>query len=257
MTERSGYEPGTPSWVDLSTPDPDAAKRFYGALFGWEAEEAGPVEETGGYSMFRLRGRQVAGVGPIMDPSQPAVWSTYIATDDADATVARAQEAGGQAIVEPMDVMDAGRMAVLAHPAAGIVGVWQAGRHTGAELVNEPGALTWNQLHTRDQDGAAAFYEAVFGWRRGDFGGMPMFELGDRGIASMADMPPGTPDQVPAFWMAIFAVQDTDATVAQAGELGGQALGPPFDIPDVGRFAVLADPHGVAFGVLTAPPQPA
>jgi len=119
------------------------------------------------------------------------------------------------------------------------------------------GKICYLEIPTDDVGRSAAFYEAVFGWRRGDFGGMPMFELGDRGIASMADMPPGTPDQVPAFWMAIFAVQDTDATVAQAGELGGQALGPPFDIPDVGRFAVLADPHGVAFGVLTAPPQPA
>jgi predicted enzyme related to lactoylglutathione lyase len=255
MTERTSYEPGTPSWVDLSTPDPAAAKHFYGELFGWEAEDAGPPEETGGYAMFTLRGKLIAGVSPLTDENQPAVWSTYVATDDADAVVARATDAGGQTIVEPMDVMDAGRMAFVMHPAAGAIGVWQAGRHKGAELVNEPGALNWNQLHTRDQAGAAQFLEAVFGWRRDEFGGMPMFSLGERGIASMLGMPPGTPDQVPAFWMVIFAAADTDATAAKAKELGGQVLAPPFDIENVGRYAVLTDPQGVAFGVISAPPE--
>src|SRR3954452_10861133 len=119
MSERTSYEPGTPSWVDLSTPDPAAAKRFYGELFGWEAEEAGPPEETGGYAMFKLRGRNVAGVSPLMSDEQPAVWSTYVSKGDADDGVARATEAGVQAIVAPMDVMDAGLMAFVMHPAGG------------------------------------------------------------------------------------------------------------------------------------------
>ena len=255
MSERTSYEPGTPSWVDLATPDPAAAKQFYGGLFGWEAEDAGPPEETGGYAMFKLRGRNVAGVAQIMNPDQPPVWSTYVSADDADAIVARAKDAGGQAMVEPMDITDVGRMAFLVHPAAGAIGVWQPRRHTGAEIVNEPGSFTWSQLHTRDQDGAARFLEAVFGWRRGDFGGMPMLSLGDRGIASMMGMPPGTPDQVPAYWMTIFATADTDATAAKAQELGGQVVAPPFDIENVGRFAVLADPQGVVFGIITAPPE--
>ncbi|HEY7622680.1 MAG TPA: VOC family protein, partial [Solirubrobacteraceae bacterium] len=114
MSERTSYEPGTPSWVDLSTPDVDASARFYGGLFGWEVEAAGPPEETGGYAMFKLRGRNVAGVGPIMQEGQPPVWSTYVSTDDADGAVARAQEAGGSVVVEPMQVMDAGRMAFVA-----------------------------------------------------------------------------------------------------------------------------------------------
>lgn len=255
MSERTSYEPGTPSWVDLATPDPAAAKEFYGALFGWQAQDAGPPEETGGYAMFTLRGKNVAGVSPLMSEDQPAVWSTYVATDDADAVVARAKDAGGLPIVEPMDVMDAGRMAFVMHPAAGAIGVWQAGRHTGAELVNEPGTFTWSQLHTRDQDGAARFLGDVFGWTRQEFGGMPMFNIGERGIATAMDMPPGTPDQVPPYWMAIFASADTDGTVAKAAERGGQVLVEPFDIENVGRFAVLADPQGVAFGVITASPE--
>jgi predicted enzyme related to lactoylglutathione lyase len=203
--------------------------------------------------MFQLRGKQIAGVSALMDPGQPAVWSTYVATDDADAAVARAKDAGGQAIVEPMDVMDAGRMAFVTHPAAGAVGVWQPGRHTGAELVNEPGALSWNQLHTRDKDAAAAFYGEVFGWTPQDFGGMAVFNLGENGIGGLADMPPGTPDEVPPFWMTVFGTDDTDAAAAKAAELGGQVASPPFDIPDVGRFAVLADPQGVFFGVISFP----
>ncbi len=252
MTERTSYEPGTPSWVDLSTSDPAAAKEFYGGLFGWEATDAGSLEETGGYAMFTLRGKQVAGVGPLMDPNQPQVWSTYISTDDADAAVARARDAGAQVIVEPMDVMDAGRMAMVMHPAGGVVGLWQPARHTGAELVNEPGSLTWNQLHTRDKDGATAFYGAVFGWTQQDFGGIPVFSLGERGIAGMMDMPPGTPDAVPAYWVTIFAVADCDASAAKATELGGTVVSPPSDIPNVGRFALLTDPQGVYFGIIAS-----
>ena len=253
MSERTSYEPGIPSWVDLATPDADAAKRFYGELFGWVAADAGSIEETGGYAMFTLRGKNVAGVAPIMNPDQPPMWSTYVSTDDADAVVARAKDAGGQAIVEPMDITDVGRMAYVMHPAAGAIGVWQPRRHTGAQLVNEPGAFTWSSLHTRDQDGAAAFYSAVFGWTRQDFGGTLVFNVGERGVANMLDMPPDTPDEVPAYWMVIFATADTDATAAKAKDLGGQVIAEPFDIENVGRYAVIADPHGVPFGVITAP----
>ena len=147
MPERTSYEPGTPSWVDLSTPDVDAAK-FYGELFGWTAEDAGPPEETGGYGMFMLDGGNVAGVGPMQGEDEPPMWSTYVATDDADG--APPPDAGASVIVEPMDVMDAGRMAFVRAPGRGCIGLWQPSRHTGAELVNEPVALTWNELLTRD-----------------------------------------------------------------------------------------------------------
>ena len=252
MSERTSYEPGTPSWVDLSTSDPAAAKEFYGGLFGWEAADAGSVEETGGYAMFTLRGKQVAGVSPLMDPNQPQVWSTYISTDDADAAVARARDAGAQVIVEPMDVMDAGRMAFVAHPAGGFVGMWQPGNHIGAQLINEPGSLTWNQLHTRDRDGAAAFYGAVFGWTLGDFGGMGVWNLGENGIGGIMDMPPGTPDEVPPFWITIFSVADADESVAKATELGGAVVSPPTDLEGIGRFALLTDPQGVYFGIIAS-----
>src|ERR1700754_1476590 len=141
MPERSSYEPGTPSWVDLATPDVGAAATFYGELFGWTNEETGTIEETGGYRFFLSGGKRGAGVSPIMQEGQPVVWSTYLATDDVDALAERVKAAGGSAAFDPMDVMDAGRMCFFMHPAAGAFGAWQAGNHKGAELVNEPVSL--------------------------------------------------------------------------------------------------------------------
>jgi predicted enzyme related to lactoylglutathione lyase len=254
MPERTSYAPGTPSWVELASPDPDASARFYGALFGWDAEEAGPAEETGGYRMFRLGGRSVAGMMGIQGAGQPPAWSTYIATDDADGAAARAKDAGADLIVEPMDVMEAGRMAFLAHPAAGFVGVWQPRQHSGAQLVNEPNTFAWSQLHSRDVEGAKAFYRAVFGWTTHDeeMGAMTytVVEVGDRGVAGMMPMPEQIPAEAPAFWLTFFAVDDCDATVARAEELGGTVRVPASDVAGVGRVAVLADAHGAAFGVI-------
>src|SRR5262245_61088427 len=249
MTERTSYEPGTPSWVDLATPDVDASARFYGGLFGWEIVSAGPVEETGGYGMFRLRGKNVAGVGPLMQEGQPQGWSTYVSTDDADAVAARATQAGGAVIVEPMDVMDAGRMAFVMHPSAGAIGVWQPGRTIGAQLVNEPGAIGWNELHTRDVEGANGFYSAVFGWTPQPFGdtGYTVFQLGDQAVGGMQPMSDEAPSDTPAFWLTYFEVDDCDAAVAKAQELGGSVAWPAMDMEGVGRFAGLADPHGTQF----------
>jgi predicted enzyme related to lactoylglutathione lyase len=257
MPERDGYAPGTPSWVDLTTPDVDGAKAFYGDLFGWTAEDAGDPEqlgETGGYAMFLSGGRRVAGVGPIMGEAQPTYRTTYFATDDADALAARVTAAGGNALVEPMDVMDAGRMAVFVHPAAGMFGAWQAGSHTGAQLVNEPVSLAWNSLMTRDVDAASAFLATAFPGLRAesqDFGGEPytILMLGERGVGGVTPMPPGVPDEAPAFWNVSFSVADADATAARAAELGGRVLMDPVDMPGVGRIAGLADPYGASFSV--------
>src|SRR5215212_7631103 len=172
MPEMTTSAPGTPSWVDRGSPDPGASARVYGELLGWETTEPGPVEETGGYRMFTRGGKQVAGLGPLQQEGQPPAWTTYIASDDADATAKAADEAGGQVFTPPFDVMDAGRMTIIADPTGAIFGVWQAGEHHGAQLVNEPGSLCWNELATRDTGAAAKFYDAVFGWQADtqDFG---------------------------------------------------------------------------------------
>jgi uncharacterized protein len=254
MPERTSYEPGTPSWVDLGTSDPDAAKRFYGELFGWQAEDAGPVEETGGYAFFTHSGRKVAGVGALQDPQQPTAWSVYVSTDDVDGVVQRVRDAGGMVMVEPMDVMGSGKLAFFGHQAGGMLGAWQPATHIGAELVNEPVSFAWCELHTRDVDGGRQFATSVFGWRAEDqdFDGTTYttFSVGARGIAGMVAMPPGVPEEVPAYWSAFFAVEDCDATAARVKELGGSVLLDPLDAPGVGRFAMVADPQGAQMGVI-------
>ncbi len=150
MPRIDSYSPGTPSWVDLASPDVEASVAFYGGLFGWEAPELAP--EAGGYRTFELGGVAVAGCGPIMMEGQPPAWLTYVSVDDADGAVARITEAGGTVYVQPMDVLDVGRMAVFADPTGGACAVWQAKAHIGAGLVNEPGALVWNELATRDTE---------------------------------------------------------------------------------------------------------
>jgi predicted enzyme related to lactoylglutathione lyase len=251
MAEFSSYPPGTPSWVDLSTPDVPGAQAFYGRLFGWEVGDTGP--EGGGYAMFLLRGKYVAGVGPLAMEGQPTAWTTYVCTDDADATVAKVKAAGGTVFVEPMDVLDVGRMAVFADSTGAALAVWQPRAHQGAQLANEPGAFCWNELQTRDTEAAKAFYRAVFGWdaHSSDAPGMAYTEWkrGDDTIGGMMDMPADVPPQVPPYWLTYFAVDDCDGTVAKAAELGGATLVAPMDIPP-GRFAVLTDPSGAVFGVI-------
>ena len=155
------YEPGVPSWVDLGAPDPQLAADFYGSLFGWEAPEGPP--ESGGYRVAMVGDAAVAGIGPQQNPGPP-VWATYVNVEDADAVAASVTEHGGQVLVPPMDVMDAGRMAVFMDPMGAVFSVWQPNQHPGAQLVNEPGTWSWSELITSDVPASKAFYGAVFGW---------------------------------------------------------------------------------------------
>lgn len=253
MSERTSYEPGTPSWVDLATPDLDAAAEFYSGLFGWEFVEAGDPEETGGYRMAQLGGKTVAGLMPLTQEGQPPAWQSYVTVANAEASAAAVGEAGGQVVMAPMDVMDAGRMAVLADSTGAVFAVWQPRGSIGAEVVNEPGALSWNELETRDPAAAKAFYGSVFGWQfeDHDMGEMTYTEwkLNGDSVGGMADITGQIPDEVPAHWMAYFAVADADAAVERIKDGGGQVHFGPMDIPS-GRFAMVADPWGAAFAVI-------
>ncbi len=256
MSERTSYAPGTPCWVDLGTPDIEAAVDFYGGLFGWDVPETETAEQTGGYRQAMLRGKPVAGVMPLMQEGQPPAWSSYVSVDDADATAAKVTDAGGTVIAEPMEVLDLGKMAVFADPTGAVFGIWQPGTFIGAEIVTEPGALSWNELNTRDPGSAKAFYGAVFGWGfedndMGEMGTYTTLKLGDDMVGGMLDMGPrGVPEQVPAHWQVYFAVEDTDATVEQAKGAGGSVMVEPMVVP-AGRFAILTDPHGASFAVIT------
>jgi uncharacterized protein len=251
--EYERYDNGVPSWVDLGSPDLAKAKQFYGALLGWECPEGPP--EAGGYSVCLLNGKTVAGLGPQMNPDFPPFWTTYVNVDDADATAATVTANGGTIFMGPMDVMDVGRMSILADPLGAVIGLWQPKSHTGAQVVNEPGALCWNELITTDLDASKAFYKAVFGWDAEDAGppGEPPayteWKLGGRSVGGMMRKHGDMPADMPPSWGVYFAVADTDATVAKAQELGGTLFMGPTDI-EPGRFAVLADNQGVVFNVL-------
>lgn len=254
MTQR--YAPGTPNWVDLGTTDVAAAAEFYGSLFGWTLEDLGP--DAGGYGMFRKDGKQVAGVGPTTDPTRGASWATYFATDDANDAASKVLANGGQVIMESMDVMDQGRMAVFTDPAGAFFSVWQPGKHAGAELTNEPGSLTWNELLTSDIEATKTFYPHVLGVTvrdvpMGEGMAYTLLEAEDRPVAGAMPFDPTMP-VMPSQWSVYFAVDDCDATHARALELGATTVAPPQDSP-AGRFAMLTDPQGGAFSIIKNNPN--
>jgi hypothetical protein len=248
------YENGVPSWVDLGSPDLAKAKQFYGTLFGWNTPEGPP--EAGGYSVADIGGKTVAGLGPKMDPNMPTVWMYYVNVDSVDDTVAKVNANGGTVLAPPMDVMEAGRMAIFADPVGAVIGLWQPNQHTGAQLVNEPGALCWNELITTDLEKSKTFYKAVFGWDaedQGPPGGPPAYtewKISGRSIGGMMLKNDMMPADMPPNWGVYFAVPDTDAAVEKIKELGGSVLLPPTDI-EPGRFSVVMDDQGAPFNVIT------
>jgi uncharacterized protein len=274
MAEQDRYIPGVPCWIDTTQPDPAAAAAFYGDLFGWELEDVMPPDAPGRYYMARLGGKDVAAIASQMDGgSKEAAWNTYIWVEDADETADRVRAAGGTVLMEPADVgQDSGRMAVFADPDGAAFCVWQPKTHRGAAVVNEHGSLNFNDLHTRDLEGARSFYGSVFGWEALDVGGgfsvwaLPAYgdfleqrtpgmrenmagmgapERFEETVASVSAISDDGPD-TPAHWGVTFAVDDADAIAARAAELGGEVLVPPLDAPWV-RMTIIRDPQGATF----------
>jgi predicted enzyme related to lactoylglutathione lyase len=261
MADRDSYAPGTPSWVDLATSDQGAAKAFYGALFGWEYDDA-PVGEGMLYSMGQIRGRTAAAIG-AQPPEQiaagvPPHWQMYITVADVDAATALVDAAGGSVHVPPFDVMEAGRMSVITDPTGAFVMLWTGTGTAGAGMVNEPGAFTWSELVAPPDDRTASFYETVTGLKTFDmpmpdgstYGGFTLDGTPDTMVAgTMAPQMPG----IPPHWSIYFGAADVDASSAKVKELGGAVLVEPFDIP-VGRMSVCADPQGATFNLFQMAP---
>ena len=244
------YDHGVPSWVDIGTTDLAAAVAFYSSLFGWECEEGPP--ETGGYTIASLRGRRIAGMGPQQNPEAPTACTTYINVDDADDVQTAVETNGGTTLFGPLDVMDQGRMAIFTDPTGGVIGVWQAGTNTGAQLVNEPGALAWNEVITTDPAVTDAFYTAVFGWGTETTEGERAYTqwlLGDRSVGGSLPKPPLMPAETPTHWGVYFAVEDLDLSVGRIGDLGGQIVLGPMGSP-AGPFATAVDPTGGIFSII-------
>jgi predicted enzyme related to lactoylglutathione lyase len=267
MTGEDRYIAGVPCWVDTAQPDPEAATKFYGELFGWEFRDVMPAESPLRYYVAHQGGGDIAAIGSQPDTTAGAAWNTYIWVEDADRTATKVWEAGGAVLMEPADVGDAGRMAEFADREGAAFRVWQPKQHRGAAVVNEPVSLNFNDLHTRDLKSAAAFYGAVFGWEllTYDFGSawaLPAYgdflERRTPGMRQgMAEM--GAPDRfqevlatavhqpdMPPHWGVTFAVDDADAIAARAAELGATVVVPPVDAPWV-RTTVITDPQGATF----------
>lgn len=255
MTEKNSYLAGTASWVDLMAADLDGAKKFYGALFDWSFDDGGP--QMGHYNRILVRGKQVAGmmaIGPDMKHVHSA-WNVYFDTKDLDASLAKVTEAGGTTVMGPQDVMDLGRMAFCMDSAGGAFGFWQAGKHLGAQLFAEPGAMAWHELRTRSLAPSITFYEKALGNPVEKMDGpMEYYTQKAGGLmhAGFMNMPEQIPAQVPAHWAVYFAVTNADQTSAKIKELGGRVTVEPFDTP-YGRNGFALDKWGAPFAFIQAP----
>jgi hypothetical protein len=260
MAEFTSHVPGTFSWAELATTDQKNGVQFYRTLFGWGLDETpmGPAEV---YSMFTMRGKEVA-AAYTMRPEErqhgaPPHWNLYVTVANVEDSVKRAQSLGATVLAPPFDVMDAGRMAILQDPTGAVFEVWEAKKNIGAKILNEPGALCWSELTTRDPKRAEEFYTALFGWTAKHSAPAAVMEYtefhnqGQFGVGMMA-MPPGMPAHVPSYWMPYFQVTDCDASANQSKGLGATLMIGPQDIPGTGRFAIVTDPQGAMFALYTA-----
>ncbi len=259
MATMTAYKPGTFCWVDLSTSDQKGAKTFYSKLFGWEAEDI-PVAENTTYSMMKKNGKSAAAISPQREKGTPTVWSSYVSVENVDAAAKKAKSLGGSVVMEPMDVMTEGRMAVVKDPTGAYISVWEPKKTAGAEIVNDPGAFVWNELLTTDVNKAQKFYGGLFDWKA-ESGDMPdgsnytTLKNGDRPAGGlMAIRPEWGP--MPPNWGVYFTVEDVDDSAARVRKLGGKVLAGPQDIPGTGRFATCQDPQGGTFSIIEMTTQP-
>jgi uncharacterized protein len=241
-----------PVWVDLGSQDASGSRAFYSSLFGWIAEP-NPDPQFGGYAVATLGGKDVAGISPAQSPEQPTAWSLYLGTKDADGLAASIAAHGGSVVAPPFPVGEMGRMAVFQDPVGAFISAWEAGV-MGGFAATGPGTFVWAELNARGLAVALSFYQRVFGWGAKtspmpDGGAYTELLDGETSILGALEMPAAVPAQVPSYWQLYFASEDIDGDTARAHQLGATVMVPPTDMPG-GRFAILSDPQGAAFGLL-------
>jgi predicted enzyme related to lactoylglutathione lyase len=247
-----------PAWVDLSTTDADAAREFYSKLFGWNLEVSDDPQ-YGGYATAKIGERSAAGIGPKQEGDQsPTAWSLYIGTENVDELARKVTDAGGSVVAPPFDVGDQGRMAVFTDPSGAFISAWQAAAMSQF-TAGAPETFGWAELNARGLDRAVGFYETVFGWTHstspfGDGEEYTTFEHGGQPVAGALEMNPQIPAETPSYWLIYFLSDDVDARFQRAIDLGGSEMVAPSDMPG-GRFAIVSDPQGAAFGILYMEPQ--
>jgi predicted enzyme related to lactoylglutathione lyase len=241
--------------VDVSVSDLGAARLFYEGLFGWSMQEGPP--EAGGYLNCAKNGRLAAGISPTMVPGAPSAWTVYFATADLPGRTQRVTENGGQVLLEPMDVLDLGGLAICSDPAGAVFGLWRPGRHPGVGVVNEPGSLIWTEQLSGSPGPSLDFYRAVFDWELHDWSSegfrYSSFVSDGRDIGGVGQYREDDLELPPQWWVYL-AVDDTDEAVDRVVKLGGSVIRPPSD-SRYGRRATVADNDGARFTLLAAPPE--
>lgn len=256
MAETKTFVVNAPVWVDLSSTDPAGAREFYSRLFGWTAQpEADPA--AGGYAVARLDGKDVAGIGGVQDPNTPSAWMVYIGTRDANALAKKIEAEGGKVVAPPFEVLDSGTMAVFQDPTGAFISAWQPKTMPGFQMIRHSGAYSWAELNARGIDQAKRFYGKAFGWTTKDspmgegMGDYSEFQLAGESVAGGMEMNTMVPAQVPSYWTVYFGTRDVDASFKKALDLGAKEMVAPADFPG-GRFAILSDPQGAMFGLLSS-----
>jgi uncharacterized protein len=253
MPEFTKHEPGTHSWADLSTSDLDAAIKLYTDAFGWDVTKE-DIPGGGVYAMFRINGKDVAAASTLQEEQAklgiPPHWNVYVTVEDAEQAAKQAEASGGTIVAPAFDVMDFGRMAVIADPTGAIFSVWEPKANIGAQVLREPNTISWTELATSDPDKAGPFYAEVFGYTLTPFGPDDSYTVFTKGEAQIAGMMKVPAEQMPPNWAVYFRADDPDEVTKKVKAAGGQAYLEPQDMPEVGRIAVLADPQGAAFGVI-------
>jgi predicted enzyme related to lactoylglutathione lyase len=261
MTTIEKHTPGSFCWIELTTTDQNAAKNFYGKLFGWEATDT-PMGPGESYTIFKLRGRDAAAAYTMREDQKaegvPPNWLLYVAVENADAAVERAKQLGAKVHAEPFDVMDFGRMAVLQDPTGAVFAVWQAKKHTGTGITGEKGTLCWADLNTPDPEAASRFYSQLFGWKleksEQDSSGYLHIKNGDQYIGGIPPVQHRNPN-APSHWLAYFEIANCDTATATAKQLGAKTYMDPMTMENVGRWSVLADPQGAVFAAFQVIPH--
>jgi hypothetical protein len=256
MSDSLEYNHGTFCWPELGTTEPEGAKRFYGELFGWQTREL-PMQGGGSYIMWQLQGKDIGAMYQLMSEQVaqgvPPHWMSYIAVDDLDPILSGVTRLGGKVHMGPYEIGDAGRMAIIEDPQGAMVAFWQGLRHKGAQLINQEGTFCWNELATRDAKAAETFYCELLGWtartEKMEMGNYTTFMNGDQLAGGLIQMTEEWGD-IPPHWMIYFSVKDTDSQCDKIKSLGGVVCVEPFDIPEVGRFAVINDPQGAVFSII-------
>jgi predicted enzyme related to lactoylglutathione lyase len=243
-----------PVWTDLSTSDPEGARKFYSSVFGWKVE-VNPDPQYGGYALAKAGGKDVAGIGPKQMDEAPTAWTVYIGTANAAETAKKAEAAGAKIIAPVMEVGDQGHMAIIQDPSGAYLGLWQAGKMQGSQSTGVS-SMGWAELNARGFNKAEPFYKNLFGWGEKKTPASAEnpteyteFQLHGDSIAGGMEMNPMVPKEVPSYWMVYFNVDNVDKAFDKVIEHGGKEMLSPMDMPG-GRFAIVSDPQGAAFGLL-------